>query len=129
MLAQSGNVVVGRGDGDDGHPFGNALHVGAACGVIPILEVGIRSVVKAVGKPERALTGVAPEIPKYAGSVPCVTSSGTCTSKIKWRLAEFGDEPNWAATCMLSALALGFVICPATEKSPMTVAESLFVQL
>lgn len=116
-LAQNGNVVVGGGQ----LPLG---HAGAACGAMPILEAGTTSLVNAVGRPEISLTGITPDgtTPKYAGSLPSVTSSGNCTSKIKCERSEFGDEPKDTLNCMPSAPALIVLIVPGTEKSPMTLA-------
>ena len=102
-LAQNGNVEM---NGKDGQV---PLHVGAACGVMP--KVGFSSAVKAVGRPVSWLTNVKdPEFttapdgasPKYAGSLPSVISSGTCTSKIKCERLEFGDGPEDTLTPMLS---------------------------
>src|SRR5262249_45921890 len=72
----------------------NPMHVGAACGVTP--KVGFSSAVKAVGRPETSLTGIPPDgtTPKYAGSLPSVISSGTCTPNIKCERLEFGEEPK-----------------------------------
>jgi hypothetical protein len=100
-LAQNGNVVVAGGQ------LPLTRHAGAACGatpIIPYVEVGFSSVVKAVGSPESALTGTTPDgtTPKYAGSLPCVTSSGTCTPKRKCERSEFGDGANDTLTPMLS---------------------------
>ena len=100
-LAQNGNVLGSAGGVGGQVP----LHLGAASGAMP--KAGFSSLVKAVGRPESWLTRVADPVtnggnPKYAGSLPSVTSSGTCTCKIKCALGEFGDGAKDTLTPMLS---------------------------
>ena len=100
-LAQNGYVEMNGGCWVGQVP----LHVGAACGVMPILvEAGTTSLVNAVGRPESPLTGITPDgtTPKCAGSLPCVTSIGASTLKIKCELAEFGDGRKNTLIPMLS---------------------------
>ena len=110
-LAQNGNVVVAGGQ------IPLTRHAGAACGATPILEGGTTSLVNAVGRPASWLTGITPDgtTPKYAGSLPCVTSSGTCTPKIKCERSEFGDGANDTLDWMPSAPALIVLIVPVLE--------------
>ena len=72
-LAQNGYVMVAGGQDDP------LWHAGATCGTTPMFVAGITSLVNAVGRPESALTGITPDgtTPKYAGSLPCLTSCGT----------------------------------------------------
>ena len=131
-LAQNGNVVGNVVAGQS--PFGLdavGMQAGAACGVTPNPEAGTTSLVNAVGRPVSWLTGITPDgtTPKYAGSLPCVTRSGTCTVKIKCELAEFGDGAKDTVVWMPSEPALRVSVVPCVVKSPMTLAARPFTQL